>query len=172
MPKSEVSVEMNSAEMNSRDRAASNVAVVATAGAILTLLPVAARQVGLIQHLPDPPGGIFDSDRITTSRMAHPFGVPDALVGLGSYGITLGLLLAARHKSYAKPLLRAKLKADAAAAATKSHGSSLPFAGYAPGARPPLFAPRSWFAMGGEALVRSRALLAQARTPFPAAMAS
>lgn len=109
---------MNSGEMNSRDRAASNVAVVATAGAILSLLPVAARQIGLIKHLPDPPGRIFDSDRITTSRMAHPFGVPDALLGVGSYGITLGLLLAARHKSYAKPLLRAKLNADAVAAAT------------------------------------------------------
>ena len=104
--------------MNSRDRAASNAALVATAGAIFSLLPVAVRQLRLIKHLPDPPGRIFASDRITTSRMAHPFGVPDALLGLGSYGITLGLLLAARHTAYAKPLLRAKLNTDAALAAT------------------------------------------------------
>jgi uncharacterized membrane protein len=109
---------MNSGEINSRDRAASNAAVVATAGAIFSSLPVAVRQIGLIKYLPDPPGGIFDSDRITTSRMAHPFGVPDALLGLGSYGITLELLLIARHTAYAKPLLRAKLNADAAAAVT------------------------------------------------------
>ncbi len=109
---------MNSGEMNSRDQAASNAAVMATAGAIFSLLPVAVRQIGLIKHLPDPPGRIFASDRITTSRMAHPFGVPDSLLGLGSYWITLGLLLAARHRAYAKPLLRAKLNADAAVAAT------------------------------------------------------
>ena len=112
------SAEINSGKMNSCHRGASNAAVAATAGAILSLLPVVVRQMGLIKHLPDPPGEIFDSDRITTSRMAHPLGVPDALLGLGSYGITLGLLLAARRMAHAKPLLRAKLNADAAAAAT------------------------------------------------------
>ena len=104
--------------MNSRNLAASSAAIAATTGAILSLLPVAARQIGMIKHLPDPPGSIFDSDRITTSRMAHPFGVPDALLGLASYAVTLGLLLATRHTAYANPLLRAKLNVDAAAAAT------------------------------------------------------
>ena len=104
--------------MKSRNLAASNAAIAATAGAIFSLLPVAAHQIGMIKHLPDPPGVIFDSDRITTSRMAHPFGVPDALLGLASYGATLGLLVVARHTAYAKPLLRGKLYVDAAAAAT------------------------------------------------------
>jgi uncharacterized membrane protein len=104
--------------MKSSDLAASNTAIAATAGAILSLLPVAAHQIGIIKHLPDPPGCIFDSDVITESSMAHPFGVPDALLGLASYGITLGLLAATRHTAYAKPLLRAKLNVDAAAAVT------------------------------------------------------
>jgi uncharacterized membrane protein len=104
--------------MKSRDLGASNAAIAATVGAILSLLPVAAHQIGMIKHLPDPPGDIFDSDGITTSRMANPFGVPDALLGLASYGVTLGLLVATRDTAYAKPLLRAKLNVDAAAAAT------------------------------------------------------
>jgi len=44
--------------------------------------------------------------------------VPDALIGLASYAVTLGLLLATRYTAYAKPLLRAKLNVDATAAAT------------------------------------------------------
>ena len=104
--------------MKSRSLAASNAAIAATAGAILSLLPVAAHQIGMIKHLADPPGDIFDSDRITASRMAHPFSVPDALLGLASYGVTLGLLVATRHTAYARMLLRAKLNVDAAAAAT------------------------------------------------------
>jgi len=104
--------------MTRREQSASNSAVVAAAGAIASLLPVAARQVGAIKHLPDPPGKIFDSEGIITSHIAHPFGVPDALLGLGSYGTTLFLLLASRRMAFARPLLRAKLNADAAAAAT------------------------------------------------------
>ncbi len=75
--------------MKSCNLSSSNAAIAATAGAMFSLLPVAAHQIGMIKHLPDPPGSIFDSDRITTSRMAHPFGVPDALLGLASYAVTL-----------------------------------------------------------------------------------
>jgi hypothetical protein len=32
------------------------------------LAPVIAHQMGVIAHLPDPPGALFDSDRITTSK--------------------------------------------------------------------------------------------------------
>ena len=58
--------------MKSCNLSSSNAAIAATAGAMFSLLPVAAHQIGMIKHLPDPPGSIFDSDRITTSRMAHP----------------------------------------------------------------------------------------------------
>ena len=84
----------------------------AGASAMLTLLPVAAHQLGLLDHLPDPPGSVFASDRITTSKVAHPLGIPDSLLGLGSYGITLSLALLARQQRAARPLLACKLVAD------------------------------------------------------------
>jgi uncharacterized membrane protein len=90
--------------------------LVATVGALTSLVPVAAHQLGLIAHLPDPPGGAFDSDRITGSRAAHPLGVPDAVLGLGSYGVTLALVLLARDSAAARKALRWKLTADGAAA--------------------------------------------------------
>lgn len=37
--------------------------------AMLTLVPVALHQLGALSHVPDPPGRVFDSDRITESRM-------------------------------------------------------------------------------------------------------
>jgi uncharacterized membrane protein len=90
--------------------------IVCCAAALGTLVPVALHQLGAIEHLPDPPGRLFDSDRITESNMAHPFGVPDALLGLGSYGATLALILVARRCSLARTLLAGKLLLDGAAA--------------------------------------------------------
>ncbi|HZL27857.1 MAG TPA: vitamin K epoxide reductase family protein [Acidobacteriaceae bacterium] len=84
----------------------------ATLVALLTLLPVAAHQLGVLAHLPDPPGRIFDSDRITESAMAHPFGVPDSLPGMASYATTLALAVAARNCDAARRVLAIKLVAD------------------------------------------------------------
>jgi uncharacterized membrane protein len=84
----------------------------ANATAILTLLPVAAHQLGCLPHLPDPPGELFDSDRITMSKAAHPLGIPDSLPGLGSYGLTLALAILARRQHGARKLLAMKLVAD------------------------------------------------------------
>jgi uncharacterized membrane protein len=86
--------------------------IASTAAAVITLLPVAAHQLGLIKHLPDPPSRIFDSDRITGSKSAHPFGVPDSLLGLGSYGVTLALALMAPECRCARRVLALKLAAD------------------------------------------------------------
>jgi len=88
----------------------------ATVGALATLAPVAAHQLGLIEHLPDPPGKVFDSDGITGSKAAHPLGVPDGLLGLGSYGVTLTLALLARDSAVVRKALAAKLTVDGAAA--------------------------------------------------------
>jgi uncharacterized membrane protein len=82
------------------------------AAAILTLLPVAAHQLGCLNHLPDPPGGLFASDRITMSKAAHPLGIPDSLLGLGSYGVTLSLALLAAPRPKARKLLALKLVLD------------------------------------------------------------
>lgn len=87
------------------------------AAAIVCLLPVAAHQLGLIDSLPDPPGSLWNSDGITESDAAHPLGIPDGLLGLGSYGATLALLLAARESNAARRVLPWKLGADGAAAA-------------------------------------------------------
>lgn len=89
----------------------------ATSAALLTLLPVAAHQLGCLDHLPDPPAKIFASDRITESKAAHPFGIPDGLLGLASYGATLSLIILARRHPQARRLLRIKLMADGSLAA-------------------------------------------------------
>lgn len=84
---------------------------------IATLIPVALFQTGVLDSLPDPPSRVFDSNWITQSRVAHPFGIPDSLLGLASFGTTLTLILIARKSSTAKELLGAKLALDASAAA-------------------------------------------------------
>ena len=89
----------------------------ACCAAIGTLVPVALHQLGAVGHLPDPPCPMFDSDRITESAMAHPFGVPDSLPGLASYGTTLGLALTSTRCRPARLLLGGKLVLDSAAAA-------------------------------------------------------
>lgn len=93
------------------------VLLAATAAALLTLLPVAAHQCGWLDHLPDPPAKLFASDWITESKAAHPFGIPDSLLGLASYGITLSLIVLARQRPQARKLLRLKLIADGSVAA-------------------------------------------------------
>lgn len=83
--------------------------------ALATLVPVALFQTGVLPSLPDPPLSVFDSDRIASSKIAHPLGVPDALLGLASFGTTLALIFLARKSPVAKRLLGAKLTLDAAA---------------------------------------------------------
>lgn len=84
----------------------------ACGAAMAALVPVLLHQVGVVEHLPDPPGELFDSDEITESKAAHPMGVPDALLGLASYGVTMGLMLGARRCRVMRPALKAKLAMD------------------------------------------------------------
>lgn len=100
-----------------KQRPESNALVIgATCAALLSLAPIAAHQLGLLKHLPDPEGSIFASDEITESRTAHPLGVPDSLLGLASYSTTLALALLSRSHPKARPLLAAKLLADGSVA--------------------------------------------------------
>ena len=46
-------------------------------------------QLGVIRHLPDPPGRIFDSDHVNASDKAYALGIPDGTLGLGLYALTL-----------------------------------------------------------------------------------
>jgi uncharacterized membrane protein len=84
---------------------------------IATLIPVALYQTGVLRSLPDPPSSLFDSERITISKAAHPLGIPDGLLGLASFGATLALILTAKRNPIARKLLGAKLTMDAAAGA-------------------------------------------------------
>jgi hypothetical protein len=53
---------------------------------------VSAYQTGLIKHLPDPPVGPFDSDRVDASNYAYKrLQTPDGLLMLISYGVTAAL---------------------------------------------------------------------------------
>lgn len=99
-----------------KSAASDKLLLASTSAALLTLIPVAAHQLGYLRHLPDPPSTIFASDRITESAVAHPLGIPDSLLGLGSYGLTLTLILLARSKSKARRLLALKLIGDASIA--------------------------------------------------------
>ncbi len=85
--------------------------------ALGALVPVTLYQSGVVDHLPDPPNRIFASERITSSRMAHPLGIPDSYLGLASYGTTLALLLLAKRSRSARRVLGVKLTADAGLAA-------------------------------------------------------
>ncbi len=92
------------------------IALAGCGAALGTLAVIALFQSGAIDSLPDPPGDLFASERITLSKMAHPAGIPDSYLGLASYGATLALLLLAQQSRLAKRALGAKLLIDAGAA--------------------------------------------------------
>jgi len=53
---------------------------------------VAAYQMGLVKHLPEPPVAILDADKVDASGEAYQYlKTPDAALGLASYAITLVL---------------------------------------------------------------------------------
>lgn len=90
--------------------------------AVGVLLPVAAYQMGVLRHLPDPPGRWFDSDRVDASGEAYlPGHVPDAMTGILSYAATLVLAGTGpadrwRERPWVPLLLAAKVIADAGSA--------------------------------------------------------
>lgn len=88
----------------------------ANSAAIASLVPVVLYQTRVLRHLPDPAAKIFDSDRITDSNMAHPFGIPDGLLGIASYGTTFLLAVMACRSDRAGRLLGVKLLLDGGAA--------------------------------------------------------
>lgn len=91
-----------------------------TLGAMGSLGAVAAYQMGLVKHLPDPPGRLFDADRVDASGEAYQvLKAPDAALGLVSYATTLVLagMRSGRHPSAHRLVsmaLAAKVVADAA----------------------------------------------------------
>jgi uncharacterized membrane protein len=94
--------------------------IAATGTSIATLIPVALHQLGAVHHLPDPPLRVFDSDGITGSKMAHPFGIPDSLLGIVSYTVTLALASAKTENQVASRCLAMKVAFDGALAAANT----------------------------------------------------
>jgi uncharacterized membrane protein len=61
-------------------------------GAVGSMGVVAAYQMGLLKHLPEPPLGVLDADRVDASGEAYQYlKTPDAALGLASYAATLVL---------------------------------------------------------------------------------
>jgi uncharacterized membrane protein len=89
-------------------------AVACCCAAMATLVPVTLVQLRIWKDLPDPPGRIFNSKRVATSKDAYRLGIPDGVLGLASYGVTLALLLASQpSRPLVRRALRAKLALDA-----------------------------------------------------------
>lgn len=64
-----------------------------TLAAIGSLGVVSLYQLGLIAHLPDPPIPGLDSDKVDAAAEAYAIlATPDAILGIGSYAVTLGLV--------------------------------------------------------------------------------
>ena len=92
-------------------------AIACCCAAMASLAPVALVQLRILKDLPDPPGRLFRSKRIVMSKHAYHLGIPDGVLGLASYGVTLALLLAAQpQRPFVRRALRVKLALDAALA--------------------------------------------------------
>lgn len=75
--------------------------------AISAFVPVAAYQVGLLRHLPDPPLPGLDSDAVDASGEAYQtLLTPDAALGIASYAATLALTaMGPANRASTKPWL-------------------------------------------------------------------
>ena len=103
-------------------------AIVCCCAAMASLTPVVLLQLRVIKKLPELPGRFFDSKQIVMSKSAHRFGIPDGLLGLGSYGVTLILLIAAKPSNpLLRGMLRGKLLLDGTVAARKTRGQMKEF---------------------------------------------
>ena len=60
-------------------------------------------QTGVIKHLPDLPGDLFDSDYVNASEEAYRFGAPDAPLSAVVYGLTVVLATAGGTEKTGRP---------------------------------------------------------------------
>ena len=74
---------------------------------------VALYQVGIVKHLPDPPGRLFDSNRVNASTYAYKrLQMPDAVLMIGTYAVTAALAAAGpADRAERTPLLPVALAA-------------------------------------------------------------
>lgn len=74
-----------------------NIALLSAIG-LLDFVPISLYQLGVIRHLPDLPGSIFDSDYVNASKEAQVAGFPDGPVSLMMYAANLVLISGAIKK--------------------------------------------------------------------------
>lgn len=67
-----------------------------------SMIPVSLLQLGLVDHLPDPPIRGFDSDRVNLSETASLFGIPDGPISLAS--MIANVVVAPRLSPERRPL--------------------------------------------------------------------
>jgi hypothetical protein len=78
-----------------------------------SLFIIALYQIGVLKRLPEPPMRGLDAEKVNGSKEAYEIlGVPDAVLGLGSYATTLGLAAMGKaNRSEARPWLPLALAA-------------------------------------------------------------
>ena len=66
---------------------------------ISSMMLITLYQVGILKHLPEPPLPKLDTDKVNGSDQAYSMlALPDAVLGLGSYAATLGLVAMGGHE--------------------------------------------------------------------------
>ncbi len=87
---------------------------------ITSMSIISLYQIGIIEHLPEPPLPYLDTDKVDASTEAYSyFATPDAVLGLASYAVTAALAAMgpaerAREQPWIPLVLAAKVIFDAA----------------------------------------------------------
>ena len=95
--------------------------IIASLAGIASMTAVTLLQTGIVKHLPDPPVGNFDSDRVNSSDTAYRFGLPDGTVSLASLALNIPIAAfggteRARKHPWVSIFAAAKAAAEAVAA--------------------------------------------------------
>lgn len=80
---------------------------------LIDFIPISLYQLGVIKHLPDPPGKIFHSDKVNASKDAQVLGLPDGTVSLLLYAANLVLTGAALKQEKKGSIFRYLIGANA-----------------------------------------------------------
>ena len=80
-----------------------------------SLAVVALYQLGVLKHLPEPPIPGLDAAKVNGSTQAYKLlNTPDAVLGLGSYAVTLGLAaMGGANRAQTQPIIPLALAAKA-----------------------------------------------------------
>jgi uncharacterized membrane protein len=108
-------------QANSPDLQKRRAVIVASLAGIASMAAVSLLQTGIIKHLPDPPVGNFNSDKVNSSDTAYRFGLSDGPVSLASLALNIpiaafGEAERARKHPWVSIFAAAKAAAEAVAA--------------------------------------------------------